>query len=37
MLGVMISVFTALVVTRAFMEIVVANLKSKDYAKWFGI
>jgi preprotein translocase subunit SecD len=37
MLGVMVSVFTAMVVTRAFMEIVVANLKSKDYAKWFGI
>jgi preprotein translocase subunit SecD len=37
MLGVMVSVFTALVVTRAFMEIVVANLKSKDYEKWFGI
>jgi preprotein translocase subunit SecD len=37
MLGVLISVFTALVVTRALMEIVVANLKSKDYAKWFGI
>lgn len=37
MLGVLVSVFTALVVTRAFMEIVVANMKSKDYAKWFGI
>jgi preprotein translocase subunit SecD len=37
MLGVLISVFTAMVVTRALMEIVVANLKSKDYPKWFGI
>lgn len=37
MLGVIVSVFTALVVTRAFMEIVVANMKSKDYEKWFGI
>ena len=37
MLGVLISLFTAMVVTRAFMEVVVANLKSKDYAKWFGI
>jgi preprotein translocase subunit SecD len=37
MLGVLVSVFTALIVTRAFMEIVVAYLKSKDYPKWFGI
>ncbi len=36
-IGVIISVFTALLVTRVFIEIVVANLKSKDYAKWFGI
>jgi preprotein translocase subunit SecD len=36
-LGVIVSVFTALVVTRAFMEIVVTYFKSKNYEKWFGI
>lgn len=36
-LGVIVSVFTALVVTKALMEVVVAYLKSKDYEKWFGI
>jgi preprotein translocase subunit SecD len=36
-LGVIVSVFTALIVTRAFMEIVVTYFKSKDYEKWFGI
>jgi preprotein translocase subunit SecD len=37
MLGVIVSLFAALVVTRAFMEIVVTYLKSKDYPRWFGI
>jgi preprotein translocase subunit SecD len=36
-LGVIVSVFTAMVVTRAFMEVVVTYIKSKDYEKWFGI
>jgi preprotein translocase subunit SecD len=36
-IGVIISVFTALMVTRVLMEIVLATLKSKDYSKWFGI
>lgn len=36
-LGVAVSLFTALVVTRLLMEVVVSTLKSKDYAKWFGI
>ncbi len=36
-LGVAVSLFTALVVTRLLMEVVVSNFKSKDYAKWFGI
>ena len=36
-LGVIVSVFTALVVTKAFMEVVVAYFKSKDFEKWFGI
>jgi preprotein translocase subunit SecD len=37
MLGVIVSLFAAMVVTRAFMEIVVTYLKSKDYPRWFGI
>ncbi|MFM8320734.1 MAG: SecD/SecF family protein translocase subunit, partial [Chloroflexota bacterium] len=36
-LGVLVSLFTALVVTRLLMELVLMNFKSKDYAKWFGI
>lgn len=36
-LGVMVSVFTALVVTRALMETVVAYFKSKNFERWFGI
>ena len=37
MIGVLISLFTALIVTRVFMQILVANFKSTDYEKWFGI
>ena len=36
-LGVMVSVFCALVVTRVLMEIVLKVFKSKNYARWFGI
>jgi preprotein translocase subunit SecD len=36
-LGVMVSVFTALVVTRVLMETVVAYFKSKNFERWFGI
>jgi preprotein translocase subunit SecD len=36
-LGVAVSLFTALVVSRTLMEIVVINFKSTNYAKWFGI
>ena len=36
-LGVIVSVFTALVVTRVLMELLMLTFKSKDYAKWFGI
>jgi preprotein translocase subunit SecD len=36
-LGVMVSVFCALVVTRLLMEIVVKFFKSKNFARWFGI
>ncbi len=36
-LGVAVSLFTALVVSRTIMEIVIANFKSTNYARWFGI
>lgn len=36
-LGVLISVFTALVVSRGIMEVIVTYFKSKDYPRWFGI
>lgn len=36
-LGVLVSLFCALAVTRLLMEIVVENFKSRDYAKWLGI
>jgi len=36
-LGVMVSVFTAIVVTRVLMQLVLNYFKSKDYEKWFGI
>jgi preprotein translocase subunit SecD len=37
LLGVMVSLFVAIVVTRVFMEFVISNFKSKNYSKWFGI
>ena len=37
LIGVLISLFTSLVVTRVFMQILVANFKSTDNEKWFGI
>lgn len=36
-LGVAVSLFTALVVSRTIMEIVISKFKSTDYARWFGI
>ncbi len=36
-LGVLVSLFTALVATRALLGLVLAQWKSKDHAKWFGI
>ncbi|MCZ7553875.1 MAG: protein translocase subunit SecD [Anaerolineae bacterium UTCFX2] len=36
-LGVIVSLFSAIVVTRVLMDLVVANFKSKDFPKWFGI
>jgi preprotein translocase subunit SecD len=37
MLGVMVSLFTALVVTRILMELILRAYKSPDLPKWFGI
>lgn len=37
LLGVMVSLFTSLIVTRVFMETVLKYFKSTNYAKWFGI
>ena len=36
-IGVVVSLFTALVVTRTMMTLTLSNFKSTDYAKWFGI
>ena len=36
-IGVMISLFTALVVTRTFMNLVLAYVRDKNYSRWFGI
>jgi preprotein translocase subunit SecD len=35
-LGVLISLFTAIVVTRTFLHIVLDNLKNTEHPKWFG-
>ena len=37
LLGVIVSLFSAIVVTRVFMELVTSTFKSKNYSKWFGI
>jgi preprotein translocase subunit SecD len=37
LLGVLVSLFSAIVVTRVFMELVTSNFKSKNLSKWFGI
>jgi preprotein translocase subunit SecD len=36
-LGVLVSLFVAIVFTRVFLEIALTFFKSKDYVKWFGI
>lgn len=36
-LGVLVSLFSAIVVTRVFMDLIASYFKSKDYQKWFGI
>lgn len=36
-IGVMISLFTAMVVTRTFLNLVLVYVQDKNYSKWFGI
>jgi preprotein translocase subunit SecD len=36
-IGVMISLFTAIVVTRTFLNLVLAFVQDKNYSRWFGI
>ena len=36
-LGVAVSLFVAIVITRVLLELVLSFFKSKDYVKWFGI
>jgi preprotein translocase subunit SecD len=36
-IGVTISLFTALVVTRAFLNLVLGYVRDKNYSRWFGI
>jgi preprotein translocase subunit SecD len=36
-LGVIVSLFTAITVTRTFLHIVLDNIKIADHPRWFGI
>jgi preprotein translocase subunit SecD len=36
-LGVLVSLFTAIIVTRTFLHTVLDNIKSTDHPRWFGI
>ena len=36
-IGVIISLFTAIVVTRTFLHLVLAYVQDKNYSRWFGI
>jgi preprotein translocase subunit SecD len=36
-LGVMVSLFTAIIVTRTFLHAILDNIKSSDQARWFGL
>jgi preprotein translocase subunit SecD len=37
MIGVLVSLFTAIVVTRTFLHLVLDNVRSAEHPKWFGI
>jgi preprotein translocase subunit SecD len=36
-LGVLVSLFTAIIVTRTFLHVVLDNIKSAEHPRWFGI
>jgi preprotein translocase subunit SecD len=36
-IGVMISLFTAIVITRTFLNLVLVYVQNKNYSRWFGI
>jgi preprotein translocase subunit SecD len=36
-LGVGVSLFTAIIVTRTFLHVVLDNIKSAEHPRWFGI
>ncbi len=36
-LGVLVSLFTAIIVTRTFLHVVLDNIKSTEHPRWFGI
>jgi preprotein translocase subunit SecD len=36
-LGVLVSLFTAIIVTRTFLHLILDNIKSVEHPKWFGI
>jgi preprotein translocase subunit SecD len=36
-LGVLVSLFTAITVTRTFLHVVLDNIKFSDHPRWFGI
>jgi len=36
-LGVLVSLFTAIIVTRTFLHLVLDNIKSAEHPRWFGI
>jgi preprotein translocase subunit SecD len=36
-LGVLISLFTAIIVTRTFLHLALDNLKLGEHPKWFGL
>ncbi len=36
-LGVLISLFTAIIVTRTFLHVVLDNIKFTEHPRWFGI
>jgi preprotein translocase subunit SecD len=36
-LGVVISLFTAIIVTRTYLHTVMDNIKTADHPRWFGL